>query len=76
VVGYPAVRTLFDQESNAQRYLLTFKEAGHSIGLIGAPPAMRHSFWDLDWFEDAVWRKDRLLPIETHFITAFLDRYV
>lgn len=76
VVGYPAVRALFDQESNAQRYLLTFKEAGHSIGLIGAPPAMRHSFWDLDWFEDAVWRKDRLLPIETHFITAFLDRYV
>ncbi|MFZ8428677.1 hypothetical protein ACO1NA_14085, partial [Staphylococcus aureus] len=56
VVGYPAVRALFDQESNAQRYLLTFKEAGHSIGLIGAPPAMRHSFWDLDWFEDAVWR--------------------
>ena len=76
VVGYPAVRALFDQESNAQRYLLTFKEAGHSIGLIGAPPAMRHSFWDLDWFEDAVWRKDRLMAIETHFITAFLDRYV
>jgi predicted dienelactone hydrolase len=77
VVGYdPGVRSLFEGEVNARRYLLTFKEAGHSIALIGAPPAMRHGFWDLDWFEDAVWRKDRLLPIEAHFITAFLDRYV
>ena len=76
VVGYPAVRALFDAEVHAPRYLLTFKEAGHSIALVGAPPAMRHRFWDMDWFEDAVWRKDRLLPIEAHFITAFLDRYV
>lgn len=76
-VGYdPGVRTLFTEQVHARRYLLTFREAGHSIGLIGAPPAMRGSFWDKDWFEDAVWRKDRLLAIETHFITAFLDRYV
>jgi len=77
VVGYdPGVRTLFAQEVHAPRYLLTFREAAHSIALIGAPPEMRGSFWDLDWFEDAVWRKDRLMAIETHFITAFLDRYV
>jgi predicted dienelactone hydrolase len=77
VVGYdPGVRTLFAQETHAPRYLLTFREAAHSIALIGAPAAMRNSFWDLDWFEDAVWRKDRLMAIETHFITAFLDRYV
>jgi predicted dienelactone hydrolase len=77
VVGYdPGVRTLFAQETHAPRYLLTFREAAHSIALIGAPATMRGSFWDLDWFEDAVWRKDRLMAIETHFITAFLDRYV
>jgi predicted dienelactone hydrolase len=77
VVGYdPGVRTLFAQETHAPRYLLTFREAAHSIALIGAPAEMRGSFWDLDWFEDAVWRKDRLMAIETHFITAFLDRYV
>ncbi|MEP7006671.1 MAG: dienelactone hydrolase, partial [Sphingomonas bacterium] len=56
--------------------LLTFREAAHSIALIGAPPEMRGSFWDKDWFEDAVWRKDRLMAVEAHFITAFLDRYV
>ncbi|WP_066722402.1 alpha/beta hydrolase family protein [Sphingomonas pituitosa] len=77
VVGYdPGVRTLFNQEVHAPRYLLTFREAAHSIALIGAPPAMRDSFWDLDWFEDAVWRKDRLMAVQAHFITAFLDRYV
>jgi predicted dienelactone hydrolase len=77
VVGYdPGVRTLFDDETSASRYLLTFREAGHSIALIGAPPAMQASFWDKDWFEDGVWRKDRLLAVEAHFITAFLDRYV
>ncbi|KTF67676.1 alpha/beta hydrolase family protein [Sphingomonas sp. HT-1] len=77
VVGYdPGVRTLFDQAVHAPRYLLTFREAGHSIALIGAPPTLRNSFWDVDWFEDAVWRKDRLMAIQAHFITAFLDRYV
>jgi predicted dienelactone hydrolase len=76
-VGYdPGVRTLFDDEVHAPRYLLTFREAGHSIALIGAPPEMRNSYWDQDWFEDAVWRKDRLMAVQAHFITAFLDRYV
>nr|WP_231708288.1 dienelactone hydrolase [Sphingomonas populi] len=77
VVGYdPGVRTAFDQQVHASRYLLTFKEAGHSIALSGAPPEMRRTFWDIDWLEDAVWRKDRLLAVQAHFITAFLDRYV
>lgn len=76
VVGAEAVRDQFLAPARAPRYLLTFKGAGHSIALTGAPPAMRQSFWDIDWFEDAVWRKDRLLPIEAHFITAFLDRHV
>jgi predicted dienelactone hydrolase len=76
-VGYdPGVRTLWEGEVHAPRYLLTFREAGHSIALIGVPPALRGSFWDQEWFEDAVWRKDRLLSVQTHFITAFLDRTV
>lgn len=75
-VGYDAVRAAYGAPAGAPRYLLTFKEAGHSIALSGAPPAMRQTFWDLDWLEDATWRKDRLLGIEAHFITAFLDRYV
>jgi predicted dienelactone hydrolase len=76
-VGYdPGVRTLFEAETNAPRYLLTFREAGHDIALSPAPAEMRDRLWDQDWFDDPVWRKDRLMDIEAHFITAFLDRYV
>lgn len=74
VVGYdPGVKTLFEQETGAPRYLLTFENAGHSIGMDAAPTVMRRRLWDLDWFEDPVWRKSRVLAIETHFISAFLD---
>jgi dienelactone hydrolase len=81
LVGYdPGVRTLFEAETAAPRYLLTFREAGHNIVLsaapTGAPPEVQTRLWDKDWFEDPVWRKARLTAIETHFITAFLDRWV
>jgi hypothetical protein len=37
---------------------------------------MRSNTWDISWFEDPVWRKDRIVAINLHMITAFLDRYV
>ncbi len=69
-------RAIFDMASGAHRYLLTFKEGGHAIGLSPAPDSMRQRLWDQDWFEDPVWRKERINAINAHFITAFLDRYV
>ena len=69
-------RAFFDMATNCNRYLLTFKGAGHRIGLGPAPDEMRHRLWDLDWFEDPVWRQDRIVAINLHMITAFLDRYV
>lgn len=76
-VGYdPGVRTLFNEEVDAPRWLLVFENAGHSIGMGETPREMRGRLWDLDWFEDPVWRKDRLIAIQLHFITAFLDAEV
>ena len=69
-------RALFDEASGTHRYLLTFKGAGHAIGLNPAPDAMRQRLWDQDWFEDPVWRKERINAINAHFITAFLDLYL
>ena len=69
-------RAFFDQATNSNRYLLTFLGAGHRIGLGPAPEEMRHRLWDQDWFEDPVWRPERIVGINLHFITAFLDRYV
>jgi hypothetical protein len=69
-------RAFFDSAVNAPRYLLTFKGGGHHLGLGPTPAQMRHRLWDLDWFEDPVWRQDRVIDINLHMITAFLDRYV
>jgi len=69
-------RAIFDSATHSHRYLLTFKEAGHALGLNASPAAMRGRLWDKDWFEDPVWRKERISAINVHFITAFLDRYV
>jgi len=57
---------------NSDRTLLTYKQAGHSIALNPAPSEMRGTVWDIDWFEDPIWRQDRINAINLHFITAFL----
>jgi dienelactone hydrolase len=75
-VGYESVKALYDEEVHAPRWLLVFENAGHAIGMGEPPPQMRGRLWDLDWFEDPVWRKDRLIDIQLHFITAFLDAEV
>ncbi|QUD87885.1 alpha/beta hydrolase family protein [Phenylobacterium montanum] len=75
-VGFEGVKTTFDQAVHAPRRLLVFREAGHSLGMNPAADADRSGLWALDWFEDPVWRKDRTLAIEQHFISAFLDRWV
>ena len=56
----------------SDRYLLTYKQAGHNVSLNPAPPQMRGNAWDMDWFEDPIWRQDRMNAINLHFITAFL----
>lgn len=69
-------RAIFDLASGAHRYLLTFKGGGHAMGLGPAPDSMRRKLWDQDWFEDPVWRKERINAINAHFITAFLDLHL
>jgi predicted dienelactone hydrolase len=69
-------RTFFHQATRSDRYLLTYLGGGHRIGLGPAPAEMRHRLWDQDWFDDAVWSPTRVVGINLHFITAFLDRYV
>ena len=69
-------RAFFDGAVNAPRYLLTYRGGGHAIGLNSAPDSMRSKLWDLSWFEDPVWRKERIIAINLHMITAFLDRYL
>jgi predicted dienelactone hydrolase len=77
LVGYsPGVKSIFEGAVNAERYMLVYKNGAHSIGMNGAPETMRSKLWDLDWFEDPVWRKERVIGVNLHMITAFLDLYV
>lgn len=76
-VGFAGgVKPVFERAIHADRYLLVFQNGGHAIGMNGAPATMRGSVWDMDWFEDPVWRHDRIMAINQHMITAFLDAYV
>jgi predicted dienelactone hydrolase len=68
--------SVYEGATRSDRYLLTYKQAGHSIALNPAPSEMRRSVWDLDWFEDPIWRQDRINAINLHFITAFLGLHV
>ncbi|MDP3676782.1 MAG: dienelactone hydrolase [Novosphingobium sp.] len=73
VVGYDhAAKAFFASTVGTDRYLLTYRTAGHSIALNPVPREMRGSLWDIDWFEDPIWRQDRINAINLHFITAFL----
>jgi dienelactone hydrolase len=77
IVGYAdGVKSIYDGATGAPRYMLVFENAGHSIGMGPASAETYASLWGLDYFEDPVWRKDRLIAVELHVVTAFLDRYV
>lgn len=67
---------VFAAAVRSERYLLTYRQAGHAVALNPAPAEMRSSLWDMDWFEDPIWRQDRINAINLHFITAFLDLHL
>ncbi len=74
VVGYAdGVRSIYEGAIHAPRYLLVFENAGHSIGMGPASAETYKTLWGLDYFEDPVWRKDRLIGVNLQMITAFLD---
>lgn len=67
---------LFEGATGADRYLLTLRQAGHSIGVNPVPREMESTLWDHDWFEDSMWRQDHVNAVNLHFITAFLALYL
>jgi pimeloyl-ACP methyl ester carboxylesterase len=77
ISGYQdGVRTLFDGATSAHRRMLVFENGGHTIGMTPAPHAARERLVTEAFFEDPVWRKDRVLGISQHVITAFLDLHL
>lgn len=77
IVDYKdGVRWLFDHLAQSDRYLLTYREARHNIAMNAAPPSVADDYLYIDKFNEPVWRKDRILAINAHVITAFLDLHL
>lgn len=69
-------RKAFHGAVNSERYLLVFENARHNVGGNPAPPEALGNFTSRAFFDEPVWRKDRIAAINQHFITAFLDLYL
>lgn len=70
------VRKVFEGAANSDRYLLVFENARHNVGGNPPPPEALGEFKSRAFFDEPVWRKDRISAINQHFITAFLDLYL
>jgi len=71
-----SIRKTFEGASNSDRFLLTFENARHNTGGNPPPPEALGKFSTQAFFDEPVWRKERIAAINQHFITAFLDLYV
>jgi hypothetical protein len=56
--------------------MLVYENARHNAGGNPPPPEALGSFVARAFFDEPVWRKDRIAAINQHFVTAFLDRYL
>ena len=70
------VHWLYDHLARSDRYLLTYREARHNIAMNAAPVSVARDYLYIDKFDEPVWRKDRILAINAHMITAFLDLHL
>jgi predicted dienelactone hydrolase len=70
------IKPAFEKMTGADRCMLVYENARHNVG--GNPPAPEAlgSFTTREFFDEPVWRKDRITAINQHFITAFLDRHL
>ncbi len=77
ISGYEkGVKRAFDGAVNSERCMLVYENARHNVGGNPAPSDIPLDFSARESFEEPVWRKDRILAINQHFATAFLDVYL
>jgi len=72
----PGTKRVFEHAVHSDRCLLVFENANHNVGGNPPPPEVMGDFVTREHFDEPVWRKDRIVAINQHFITAFLDLYL
>ncbi|NJR71786.1 MAG: dienelactone hydrolase, partial [Gammaproteobacteria bacterium] len=77
IVNYKGgIQHLFQAMTSSARHLLVFQQARHNVGGNPAPVEALADFSTREYFDEPVWRKDRLNAINQHFVTAFLDLHL
>ena len=67
------VSWLFDNLNATDRHMLVYQNARHNIGGNPSPTLVGDDFLAREYFDEPTWRKDRIMAINQHFISAFLD---
>lgn len=74
VVEYEqGVKHLLQTMTTTSRHMLVYQNARHNTGGNPPTPEAQEAFSSREYYDEPVWRKDRLNAINQHFITAFLD---
>ena len=80
VAGYETgVRAIFEGAVNSERYLLTYKNAGHNAGAPYPVPVELLNAEDTtgaSHYTDPVWDNTRMNNIMDHFATVYFDHYL
>lgn len=75
VSGYrDGVGWLYRNALRADRTMLVYQNAHHNVAGDGVAGILDPTFEWVERLEEPVWRRDRILSINRHFVTAFLDR--
>ena len=72
----PGIKPAFEKMTNSDRCLLVYENGRHNVGGNPPPPEALSDFTTREFFDESVWRKDRIMAINEHFITAFLQLYL
>jgi dienelactone hydrolase len=70
------IKPAFEGAVNSNRCMLVYENALHNVGGNPAPAGVALDFSGWERFEEPVWRKERIMAVNEHFITAFLDLYL
>jgi predicted dienelactone hydrolase len=69
------IKPAFDEAVHSERCMLVYENARHNTGGNPAPDA-ELPFSLIESFDEPAWRKQRIISINQHFISAFLDLYL
>lgn len=77
VAGFTlGIEPAFREAVNSDRCMLVYENASHNVGGNPPPPEALGNFTTREYYDEPVWRKDRITAINQHFVTAFLDLYL